>query len=58
MQQPAMKNIYIDGVVQGRHNCTANALELHLACINPSIWPLRLQQENLWELFKDGGGID
>ena len=26
----------IDGLVQGRHNSIANALELHLSCTNPS----------------------
>ena len=26
---------YIDGLVQGRHNSIANALEWHFSCINP-----------------------
>ena len=29
--------IYIDGLVQGRHNSSALAMELHLSCINPLI---------------------
>ena len=28
----------IDGLVHERHNSIANALELRLSCINPSIW--------------------
>ena len=30
-------HLYIDGLVQERHNSIANALELRLSCINPSI---------------------
>ena len=30
---------YIDGLVQERRNSSANALELHLSCTNPStLW--------------------
>ena len=29
---------YLDGLVQERHNSTANALQLRLSCSNPSIW--------------------
>ena len=29
---------HIDGSMQERHNSIANALELHLSCINPSIY--------------------
>ena len=32
-------SLYIDGLVQERRNCIANALELRLYCTNPSIWP-------------------
>ena len=35
--------LYIDGLMQERHNSTANELELRLSCINPSIW-------NLWSM--------
>ena len=30
-------NQFIDGLVQERRNSSANALELHLSCINPSL---------------------
>ena len=29
--------LYIDGLVQDRHNYSALAMELHLSCTNPSI---------------------
>ena len=29
---------YINGLMQKRRNSIANALELHLLCIKPSIW--------------------
>ena len=32
---------YVDGLVQERHNSSANALELRLSCTNPyklSVW--------------------
>ena len=29
---------HMDGLMQERSNSTANALELRLSCINPSIW--------------------
>ena len=32
--------IHVDGLVQERRNSTANALELHLSCINPSMCDL------------------
>ena len=32
-----LSDSYIDGLVQGRHNSSALAMELHLSCINPSI---------------------
>ena len=28
-------DVYIDGLVQERHNSIADALELHLSCTNP-----------------------
>ena len=30
--------LYIDGLVQERHNSSANALELRLSCTNPWVW--------------------
>ena len=30
--------MYFDDLMQERHNFIANALELRLSCINPSIW--------------------
>ena len=33
-----LKVYHIDGLMQERHNSTANALELCLSCTNPSIW--------------------
>ena len=35
-----LQDTYIDGLVQGRPNSIANALELHLSCPNPSIFQL------------------
>ena len=32
--------IHIDGLLQERRNSIANALELSLSCINPSIWSI------------------
>ena len=29
----------LDGLVQDRRDSTANALELHLSCTKPSVWP-------------------
>ena len=34
---PCHHDIHIDGLVQERCNSIANAMELHLSCINPSI---------------------
>ena len=33
-----LTGLYINGLVQERHNSIANALELRLSCTNPSIW--------------------
>ena len=30
--------VHIGGLMQGRHNSIADALELHLSCTNPSTW--------------------
>ena len=38
---------YIDGLMQAICNSTANALELRLSCIDPSIWYFSVQHENL-----------
>ena len=32
------KDFHINGLMQRRRNSVANALELHLFCIKPSIW--------------------
>ena len=36
---------YVDGLVQERRNSIANAVELRLSCINPSIWGLGRQKQ-------------
>ena len=33
-----LTSYHIDGLMQERHNSSANALELFLSCTNPSIW--------------------
>ena len=33
-------HVHINGLVQERHNSSALAMELHLSCINPSIYAL------------------
>ena len=41
-------HVHINGLVQGRHNTSALAMELYLSCNNPSIWrPRHLRQVSL-----------
>ena len=40
-------NIYFDGLVQERRHTIANALELRLSCINPSIWATTVELDLL-----------
>ena len=42
---------YIDGLMQKRHNSIANAMELHLCCIKPSICLLYVAGLNLKSIW-------
>ena len=42
--------LYIDGLVQERHNSSALAIELRLSCTNPSIWLITLGR-NSWDIL-------
>ena len=38
LQQTWFYSGHLDGLVQERRNCIANAMELRLSCTNPSVW--------------------
>ena len=42
--------LYIDGLVQERHNSSALAMELRLSCTNPLIWLITLGH-NSWDIL-------
>ena len=48
---PNIQIWYIDGLVQERRNSIANAMELRLSCIDPSIWSKPKQCSVMWSII-------